>query len=136
MIYSCIVQKHQLRGYEQPGLLSLMAFADPAKLHWHITGSVGSNNQNWLCARLLPMAVSKYPVDSVYSYLLLRTQHYLYPNGSEVSPSACPPTFTLVLFWYTFINTLGKTQPFFCQYYLLLLYHMLDDLLTRYSILQ
>ena len=35
-------------------------FADPVKPCWCITGPVGplgSTNQNWLCARLLPMAV-------------------------------------------------------------------------------
>ena len=43
-------------------------FADPVKLAWCIIGPVwplGSTNQNWLGAKLLPMAVSTYPVVSL-----------------------------------------------------------------------
>ena len=31
MVHSCIVHKHQLRGYRWPGLLSQMAFCQPCK---------------------------------------------------------------------------------------------------------
>ena len=71
-------------------------FANPVKLQWCITGPIGplrSTNQNWLCARLLPMAVLIYPVVCVHSCQLLWTQyHYLWPNG-RTSPH-CPPTST------------------------------------------
>ena len=71
-------------------------FADPVKPSWCITGPVGplwNTNQNWLGARLLPMAVSIYPVVCVYLCCLLGTQHHcLWPNGREGLPSACPPT--------------------------------------------
>ena len=71
-------------------------FANPVRPCWCITGSVGpleSNNQNWLCVRLMPMAVSVYPVVCVHSCRLLGTQHYcLWPNGRKGPPSACPPT--------------------------------------------
>ena len=53
-------------------------FADPVKPRWCITGPVGtlgSTNENWLCARLLSMAVLIYPVVCVHSCCLLRTQH-------------------------------------------------------------
>ena len=40
------------------------------------TGPLGSTNQNWLCAKLLPMAVSIYPVVCVHSCHLLGTQYY------------------------------------------------------------
>ena len=54
---------------------------------------LGSTNQNWLCAKLLPMAILIYPVVCVNSYCLLRTQHHcLLLNGREGSLSACPPT--------------------------------------------
>ena len=39
-------------------------FADPVKPGWCIIGPVsplGSTNQNWLGAKLLPMAISIYP---------------------------------------------------------------------------
>ena len=59
--------------------------ADPVKSCWRITGPVGSlesTNQNWLCARLLPMAVSIHPVVCVHSCRLLGTQHHcLRPSG-------------------------------------------------------
>ena len=71
-------------------------FADPVKLCWCITGPVGplgSTNQNWLCVRLLPMAVLVHLVVCVHFCCLLGTQHYcLWPNGREDQPSACPPT--------------------------------------------
>ena len=71
-------------------------FANPVKLCWCIkdpVGPLGSTNQNWLCARLLPMAVSIYPVVCVHSCCLLGTQHYyLWPNGRKSQPLACPPT--------------------------------------------
>ena len=60
-------------------------FANPVKLSWCITGPVGplgSTNQNWLCAKLLPMAVSIYSVVCVHSCCLLGTQHCcLWSNG-------------------------------------------------------
>ena len=60
-------------------------FANPVKPCWWITGPVGplgSTNQNWLCARLLPMAISAYPVVCVHYNRLLGTWHYcLWPNG-------------------------------------------------------
>ena len=74
-------------------------FADPVKPRWCITGPVGplgSTNQNWLCAKLLPMAVLICPVVCVHSCHLLETQHYcLWPNGREGLPSTCPPTPTI-----------------------------------------
>ena len=77
-------------------MLSQTAFCWPCKAVWWITGPVGplgSTNQNCLCARLLPVAVSIYPVVCVHSCRLLRTQrHCLWPNGREDPPSACPPT--------------------------------------------
>ena len=98
MIYSCTVQRYQLRGYRWPGLLSRTAFCGPCEIYWCITGPVGllgSTNENWLCARLLSMAVSVYPVVCVHSSRLLETQHYcLWPNGRKGPPSACPPTTT------------------------------------------
>ena len=48
-------------------------FANAVKLCWCIMGSVGpmgSTNQNWLCVRLLPMAVSVYLVVCVRTFLL------------------------------------------------------------------
>ena len=47
-----------------------------------------------MCAKLLPMAVSIYPVVCVHSCRLLGTQHYcLCSNGSVCPPGAChPPT--------------------------------------------
>ena len=72
-------------------------FADPVKLGWCITwpvGPLGSTNQNWLCTKLLPMAVSIYPVACVHSCRLLGTHHYcLCSDGSEGPPSllAHPP---------------------------------------------
>ena len=71
-------------------------FANPVRPYWCITspvGPLGSTNQNWLCFRLLPMAVLIYPVVCVHSYHLLGTQHYyLWPNNREGLPLACPPT--------------------------------------------
>ena len=70
-------------------------FADRVKPSWCITGStgpLGSTNQNWLCAKLLPMAISTYPVVCVHSCRLLGTQHYcLCSNGSVCPPGACHP---------------------------------------------
>ena len=72
-------------------------FANRVKLSWYITGPagpLGSTNQNWLCAKLLPMAVLIYPVVCVHSCRLLGTQHYcLCSNDSDCSPLAChlPP---------------------------------------------
>ena len=70
-------------------------FADRVKPSWCITGPtgpLGSTNQNWLCAKLLPMAVSIYPVVCVHSCRLLGTQHYcLCSNGSDSLPLACHP---------------------------------------------
>ena len=67
-------------------------FADPIKPCWCITvGPLGSTNQSWLCARLLPVAVLIYPVVCVHSCRLLR-HHCLWPDGTEGPPRACPPT--------------------------------------------
>ena len=70
-------------------------FADRVKPSWCITGptgSLGSTNQNWLCAKLLPMAVLIYPVVCVHSCRLLGAQHYcLCSNGSVCPPGACHP---------------------------------------------
>ena len=71
-------------------------FPNPVKLCWCITGPVGSlwsTNQNWLYARLLPMAISIYPVVCEHFCHLLGTQHYcLWPNGRETPPLAFPST--------------------------------------------
>ena len=81
-------------------------FANPVKPSWCIIGPVqlvlpsgptvgplGSTNQNWLCAKLLPMVVSIYSVVCVHSCHLLGTQNYcLWSNGKEGLPLACPPT--------------------------------------------
>ena len=73
-------------------------FANPVKLCWCITGPVGplgSTNQDWLCARLLSMAVLIYPVVCVHSWYLLGTQHHcLWPNNGEGPPSVCSPITT------------------------------------------
>ena len=73
-------------------------FTNPVRPHWCISGPVGplgSTNQNWLCARVPPMAVAIYPVVCVHSCHLLRTQHhYLLPNGRKGLPLACPPIST------------------------------------------
>ena len=72
-------------------------FANCVRLSWcttEPTGPLGSTNQNWLCAKLLPIVISIYPVVCVHSYGLLGTQHYcLCSNGSVCPPSAChsPP---------------------------------------------
>ena len=70
-------------------------FTDPVKPSWCITGPVdplGSINQNWLGAKLLPMAVSIYPVVCVHPCRLLRAQHhYLWTDGRKDPPSACSP---------------------------------------------
>ena len=71
-------------------------FANPVKPRRCITGPVGplgSTNQNWLGAKLLPMAVLIYPVVCVHPCRLLKTQHHcLWSNGRENLLSACPPT--------------------------------------------
>ena len=96
MIHSCTVHGHQLLGYRWPGLLSRTAFCRPCKAQLVHYGTKrptqGSTNQNWLCAKLLPMAVSIYPVVCVHSCRLLGTQHYcLCSNGSFCPPGACHP---------------------------------------------
>ena len=64
----------------------------PCAPHTHPTGPLGSTNQNWLCAKLLPMAVSTHLVVLVHSCRLLGTQHYcLCSNGRVCPPSACHP---------------------------------------------
>ena len=100
IIHSCTVRpEYQLCGYRWPGLLSQMVFSNPVKSHWCITGPVGplgSTYQNCLGARLLPMAISIYPVLCIHLCCPLRTQqHYLRPNGREGPTSACPPTSTI-----------------------------------------
>ena len=79
-----------------------MAFCQPCKTtlsqglwdHWPLR----STNQNQWGIRLLLMAISIYPVDSVHLYHLLRAQHHcLCPNGRENPPLACPPTPTTPL---------------------------------------
>ena len=71
-------------------------FANPVKLYWTITGPVGplgSTNQNWLGARLLPMAISIYPVVCVHSCHQLEALHHcLWPNVREGPPLACQHT--------------------------------------------
>ena len=71
-------------------------FTNTVRPSWCITGPVGPlghTNQDWLCARLLPMVVSIYPVVYVHSCCLLGTRHYcLWPNGREDPPLVCPPT--------------------------------------------
>ena len=81
-----------------------MAFCWPCKTElvhyracWPI-GPLGSTNQNWLCAKLLPMAVLINPMVCIHSCHLLGTQHYcLCSNGRKDPPSACPPTPTITL---------------------------------------
>ena len=96
MIHSCTVHGHQLLGQV---CFHGRLFADCVKPSWCITGPtgpLGSTNQNWLCAKLLPIAVSIYPVVCVHSCCLLGAQHYcLCSNGSVCLPGAChPPTRT------------------------------------------
>ena len=71
-------------------------FANPVKPSWCITGPVGplwSTNQDWLGAKLLPMAILIYPVVCVHPCRLLRAQHHcLWPDGREGPPSGCPLT--------------------------------------------
>ena len=67
MIHSCTFQKHQLHGYRYSSQVCFhrQLFANPVKLRWCITspvGPLGSTNQNWLYARLLPMTISIYLV--------------------------------------------------------------------------
>ena len=74
-------------------------FANRVKPNWCITGPtgpLGSTNQNWLYAKLLPMVVSIYPVVCVHPCRLPGTQHYcLCSNGRDSLPPAChPPTRT------------------------------------------
>ena len=70
-------------------------FTNHVKPSWCITGPtgpLGSTNQNWLSAKLLPMAVSIYPVVCEHSCRLLGTQHYcLCSNGTDSLPPACHP---------------------------------------------
>ena len=70
-------------------------FADCVKPSCCITGQtdpLGSTDQNWLCTKLLPMAVSIYYVVCVHSCCLLGTQHYcLCSNGRDCPPQACHP---------------------------------------------
>ena len=91
MIHSCTVQKHQLHGYTCQICFHRRLFTDPVKSRWYITGPVGplgSTNQNWLGAKLLPMAVSICPVVCVHPCYLLGTQHHcLWPNGKEGLPA-------------------------------------------------
>ena len=93
MIHSCTVLKHQLPGQV---CFHRRLFSNPVKQHWCIkepVGSLGSTKQNWLGAKLLPMAISIYPVVYVHPYCLLGAQHHcLWQNGRENPPSACPPT--------------------------------------------
>ena len=92
MIHSCTVQRHQLGGCRWPGLLSRTAFCRPCRVVLVHYRSCWATRENWLCARLLPMAVSIYPVVCVHSCCLLGTQHCcLWPNSRGLS-SACPPT--------------------------------------------
>ena len=71
-------------------------FVNQVKLSVCITGPVGqlgSTNQNWLYAKLLPMAISTYSVVCVHPCHLLRAQHHcVWPSGREGLPLACPPT--------------------------------------------
>ena len=84
-------------------------FAGPIKLRWYITGPVGplgSTNQNWLGARLLPIAISIYPVVCVHPSYLLKAQHHcLWPlaswptrpgHPSPAIPHPLPPTHPLI----------------------------------------
>ena len=92
-------------------------FANPVKPSWCITGPVGplgSTNQNWLGARLLPMAVSIYPVVCVHSCRLLRAQHHsLWRNCREGPPSACPPApTTLHLLISAICDTTGVVKNY------------------------
>ena len=65
--------------------------ADTVKPSWCITGPIWSLDSTKLCARLLPMAVSVYPVVCVRSCHPLGTQHFcLWPNCREGPASACP----------------------------------------------
>ena len=62
-------------------------------VHYRACGALGSTNQNWLGAKLLPMAVSVYPVVCVHPCHPLRTQHHcLWPKGREGPHSVCPST--------------------------------------------
>ena len=101
MILSCTVWKHQLsRSINYVSIdgrvcFHRQLFANFVKPHWYITGPWGplvSTNWNWLCVRLLPMAVLIYLVVCVHYCRLLGTQHQsLWPDGREGPPSACPP---------------------------------------------
>ena len=88
IIHSCTVKKHQVCFHR-------WLFADPVKPRRYIIGPVGplgTTSQNWWGARLLPMAVSIYPVDCVHLCHLRRAQHHcLCSNGRENPPSACIP---------------------------------------------
>ena len=92
MIHSCTVHGHQLLAYV---CFHGWLFANCVKPSWCITGPTGpleSINQNWLCAKLLPMAILIYLVVCVHSCHLLETQHYsLCSNGSDSLPPACHP---------------------------------------------
>ena len=92
MIHSCTVL---YLGIDSQVCFHRQLFANPVWPCWCITGPVGplgSTNQNWLGAKLLPMAILIYPVVCVHLCCLLRTQHHcLWPNGREGLPSAFPP---------------------------------------------
>ena len=70
-------------------------FANPVKPSWCITGPVSpleSTNQNWLGTKLLPMAISIYPVVCVHPCHLLRAQHHsLWLDSREGPPLDYPP---------------------------------------------
>ena len=101
MIHLCTVQKHQIHGYREPGLLSQMAFCQPCKtmlVHYRACVATGELNQNWLGAKFLPMAIVIYPMVSVHLHHLLGAQcHSLWPNGREGPPTASPLTPTISL---------------------------------------
>ena len=99
MFHLCTIQKYQHVAIDGQVCFHRWLFSNPVKPRWGFTvpfGLPGSTNQNWLCARLLLMAVLIYPVVCAHSCHLLRTQHYcLWPNDREGPPFACQPTPTI-----------------------------------------
>ena len=96
MIHSCLSRNIKYVAIDSHVCFHKWLFVNPVKLNWCITGPVEPlecTNQNRSGVKLLPMAVSTYPVDCVRLCQLLRAQHHcLCSNGREGPSLACPPT--------------------------------------------
>ena len=97
----------------------LFAICKTVSVCYRSCWATGSTNQNWLGARLLPMAVLIYSVVCVHSCRLLGTQHHcLWPNGREGLPLACPPAHPLISETRDItvvVKTISKTSSEHCM---------------------